>query len=67
MKKEHKVLSDVIVFQKYAAYLPDLNRRETWEEICERNMTMHINKFPFLKEEIENAYKDFVVNKKVRP
>ena len=28
-----------------------MERRETWEEICDRNMEMHIKKFPELKEE----------------
>jgi ribonucleoside-diphosphate reductase alpha chain len=51
---------------KYAKYIPELNRRETWEELVTRNMEMHIKKYPKLKEEIEQAY-TYVYNKKVLP
>lgn len=67
MDVSQKILSDVVVFQKYAKFIPELNRRETWEEICERNMVMHIRKFPLLKEEIKQVYKQFVYTKKVLP
>jgi len=51
---------------KYAKYIPELNRRESWEETVSRNKEMHIKKFPFLKEEIEEVYK-LVYDKKVLP
>jgi ribonucleoside-diphosphate reductase alpha chain len=51
---------------KYARYLPELNRRETWEEIVDRNKEMHLKKFSFLKDEIEEKYK-LVYEKKVLP
>jgi ribonucleoside-diphosphate reductase alpha chain len=51
---------------KYSKYLPELNRRESWEELVTRNMNMHIKKYPALQEEIETAYQ-FVYNKKVLP
>ena len=60
------LLSDITVFNKYARYIPELQRRETWKEIVDRNKNMHINKFPDLKNEIENAYK-LVYDKKVLP
>ena len=62
-----EILSDIVVFQKYAKYIPELKRRETWEEICERNMAMHIRKFPELKKDIQDVYKNFVMTKKVLP
>ncbi len=62
----HKILSDIIVFQKYARTLHSDNRRETWDEIVTRNKNMHIKKFPKLKEEIEQNYK-YVYDKKVLP
>jgi ribonucleoside-diphosphate reductase alpha chain len=43
-----------------------LSRRETWEEIVDRNKNMHLIKFPHLAEEIENVYK-MVYDKKVLP
>lgn len=61
------ILSDITVFQKYSKYLPELNRRETWEEICDRNMAMHIKKFPDLKFEIKQVYQNYVLPKKVLP
>lgn len=62
-----KLLSDITIFNKYAKYIPELNRRETWEELCDRNMQMHIRKYPQLKDEIEAVYRDFVIPKKVLP
>lgn len=61
-----QILSDAVVFTKYATYVPELNRRETWEEIVTRNKQMHINKFPQLTEMIEDAYK-LVYDKRVLP
>lgn len=60
------IMSDIIVFMKYARYDNRLKRRETWEEIVDRNKKMHVKKFPQLKDEIEWAYK-FVYDKKVLP
>jgi ribonucleoside-diphosphate reductase alpha chain len=51
---------------KYAKYQPELQRRETWEELVTRNMEMHIKKFPKLEKEIRENYK-FVYDKKVLP
>ena len=51
---------------KYAKYIPEKNRRETWEELVTRNMKMHIERYPKLKTEIENVYK-YVYDKKILP
>ena len=61
-----KILSDVTVHMKYAKYIPELNRRETWEELVTRNKEMHQKKYPQIVEEIEKAY-ELVYNKKVLP
>tara|TARA_R110000744_G_scaffold191095_2_gene310365 strand:- start:2279 stop:4138 length:1860 start_codon:yes stop_codon:yes gene_type:complete len=66
MEVSTKILSDITVYMKYAKYVPELNRRETWEELVTRNMNMHIKKYPKLTEEIQEAYK-FVYEKKVLP
>ena len=66
MKISNKILSEITVYMKYAKYLPELNRRETWEELVTRNMNMHIKKYPQLQDQIESAYQ-FVYNKKVLP
>lgn len=60
------ILSDITVHMKYAKYLPEKQRRETWEELVTRNKEMHQRKYPQIKDEIENAYK-LVYDKKVLP
>ena len=49
MEVSNKILSDITVYMKYAKYIPQLNRRETWEELVTRNKNMHIKKYPTLK------------------
>jgi ribonucleoside-diphosphate reductase alpha chain len=66
MEISNKILSEITVYMKYAKYLPELNRRETWEELVTRNKQMHIKRYPHLESEIEAAYQ-FVYNKKVLP
>ena len=61
-----KILSDITVYMKYARYLPEKKRRETWKELVERNKKMHIKKYPELKSQIDKAYK-MVLDKKVLP
>ena len=64
---DKQILSDITVYTKYAKYLPEKERRETWEELVTRNMEMHTTKFPKMKESIEQVYKNFVFTKKVLP
>ena len=66
MELSNQILSDITVHMKYAKYLPELNRRESWEELVTRNKNMHIKKYPDLKEQIEKAYEK-VYDKKVLP
>ena len=66
MDISNRILSDITVYMKYAKYIPELNRRETWDELVTRNKNMHIKKFPTLKTEIEDVYK-LVYDKKVLP
>lgn len=66
MDISQKVLSDITIFNKYAKYVPEVKRRETWEELVERNMAMHIRKYPNMKEEIKSAYK-YVFQRQVLP
>jgi ribonucleoside-triphosphate reductase (thioredoxin) len=67
MDLNKKILSDLTVFMKYAKFVPELNRRETWNELVERNMQMHIKKFPQLQQEIKQVYLRSVFPKKVLP
>ena len=66
MDESQKILSDLTVYMKYAKFVPELQRRETWEELVTRNMNMHIKKYPKLKDEITEVYK-FLYDKKVLP
>lgn len=67
MDLSQQILSDIVVFNKYAKYEEEISRRETWEELCTRNMVMHIRKYPNIREKIKQIYKEFVIPKKVLP
>ena len=43
MEIQQEILSDITVHMKYAKWLEAEQRRETWEEICNRNRQMHLN------------------------
>ena len=62
----NNILSDITVHMKYAKYNPELNRRETWTELVDRNIAMHKKKYPNLIEQIDEAYK-YVYDKKILP
>ena len=66
MDISQKILSNITVYMKYAKFVPELNRRESWEELVTRNKEMHQKKYPQIKEEIENVYK-MVYDKKILP
>jgi ribonucleoside-triphosphate reductase len=66
MEVSNQILSEITVYMKYAKFVPELNRRESWEELVTRNKEMHIKKYPQLKDEIEEKYK-LVYDKKVLP
>jgi ribonucleoside-triphosphate reductase len=59
-------LSKLTVFSKYAKYVPELKRRETWDEIVDRYEQMMIKKYPKLKAQIIETAK-FIRQKKVLP
>ena len=60
------ILSDITVYTKYARFMPELSRRESWEELVDRNMKMHMKKYPHMAGEIENVY-GLVLGKKILP
>jgi len=66
MELSNKILSDITIYTKYARFIPELQRREVWNEMVTRNMDMHIKKYPQLESEIRSAY-EFVFDKKVLP
>ena len=66
MDISQKILSDITHHMKYARYMKNELRRESYAETVIRNMNMHIAKFPSLEQEIYNAYQ-FVLDRKVLP
>jgi len=59
-------LSKITVFSKYAKYIPELNRRETWDEIVTRYEKMMIKKYPKLEDAILSS-SQLIRQKKVLP
>jgi len=66
MDISQSILSDITVYMKYAKFNPEVQRRETWKELVDRNKAMHLKKFPQLQEEIEDAYQ-YVYDRKALP
>lgn len=66
MQLNQRILSDLIIYMKYARYIPEVQRRELWPEICDRYSAMLIERFPALHEEIRQQM-HFVLDKKVLP
>ena len=66
MELSNQILSDITVYMKYSRYLPEFERRETWDELVTRNMEMHIKKYPELESEIREKYQA-VYDKRVLP
>ena len=59
-------LSKLTVYMKYAKYLPDLQRRESWDDICDRYQNMMVVKYPHIKGSILEAM-SYVREKKILP
>jgi len=67
MINDKELLSDITVHNKYARHIGKASRRETWKELCKRNMDMHLTKYPMLSEDITDLYLNYIVPKKVLP
>jgi ribonucleoside-triphosphate reductase len=59
-------LSKTMIFSKYAKYLDEVKRRETWEDIVDRYENMLVKKFPHLRETIVQ-HSILIREKKVLP
>lgn len=64
MNQSQRLLSDIVVYTKYAKYIPELKRRESWNEICDRYEKMMVEKYPHLTDEIISNM-TFIRNKQV--
>lgn len=67
MNKDKQLLSDITIHNKYARHRADKKRRETWAELIDRNMEMHIKKFPHFETTIRQVYDNYVYPKRVLP
>jgi ribonucleoside-triphosphate reductase len=56
MNKSNNLLSSIVSFRTYARHLPVQGRREIFSETLNRNMQMHLDKFPALSKDILKAY-----------
>lgn len=61
-----RAISDYIHAGKYAKYIPELGRREIYNETVARTEQMHVDRFPAFKDEIRAAFK-LVHDKRVLP
>ena len=66
MDISNRILSEITVYMKYAKYIPELKRRETWQELVTRNVEMHIKQYPQLEKEIRENYM-YVYKKQILP
>lgn len=61
-----KIMSDLTVYSKYAKYVQELNRRESWDEIVDRYLLMMMKKYPSLKKQILSNGQ-LIIKKKILP
>ena len=61
-----EILSNITVFSKYAKYKPELQRRETWDEIIDRYESMMLKKYPKLSKQIQSSI-PYIRDKKILP
>ena len=77
MELGNELLSEIVVNTKYAKWNEAEERKETWEEICNRNRDMHLNHIKtmtisednrnIIEARINSVYDEFVLPKKVLP
>lgn len=61
-----KLISDTVSYRTYAKFISHLGRRESLAETINRNMTMHLDRFPKLSRDIIKSYQQ-VHDLKVMP
>ena len=61
-----ETLSQIVTFNKYAKYLPQLNRRETYDEIIMRYVQMMVDKYPHMAKRIVGQ-SQYIFDKKILP
>lgn len=66
MELSSKILSELTIFSKYAKYIEEQNRRETWDEIVDRYLNMMKGKYPLLIDDID-VHGKLIYEKKILP
>ncbi len=61
-----EALSKITIFSKYAKYIPEKERRETWDEIVDRYENMMCMKYPTLSKKIKDNV-GLIRQKKILP
>ena len=75
MELASKILSDVTVYMKYAKWIEAEQRKESWDEVVDRNMNMHLKKLDSLGytpdsdeyQKVVEVYNEYVRPFKVLP
>lgn len=67
MEKNSEILSEITIFNKYSKYIHELARRETWNELVDRTVAIHVKKFPQHEQLINTVFDKYVRTKKVLP
>ncbi len=75
MELASKILSDITVYMKYSKWIEAEQRKETWDEVVNRNMNMHLKKLQELGfdesteqyNKVVDVYDNFVRPFKVLP
>lgn len=66
MDKSLQIMSEFIIYDKYARYIPELKRRETWDEIVDRCRNYMLKKFNSFEHEINQIF-EAVRKKEILP
>ncbi|MBT8042044.1 MAG: hypothetical protein KJN98_02645, partial [Pontiella sp.] len=66
LRPDASAIQDYMLASRYARYLPDLGRRETYAEAVGRVRDMHIRAYPSAEEDIRWAF-DQVIDKRCLP
>jgi ribonucleoside-diphosphate reductase alpha chain len=66
MSIDNNAMSEYIFTNRYSRFIPELNRRETWDEAVDRVRDMHIRKYPEIIDDINWAF-EMVREKRVLP
>ena len=56
MNSSNKLLSDIVSYRTYSKFLPHVGRRESLQETINRDMSMHLDKFPRISKDIIKAF-----------